>query len=885
MERNSVGRNLDMVLKMKKVLRAPLLTGLALFLPIMAVGAVLANLSPSYFEAEGKLMVKAWSENSPTENSGQKLASSPPLPQASSLATELEFITSSTIIARAIQDVQRQTQFDSRSREAVLQSLTLTPNESARTITVIYKDPVAVHGSLMVNTLMKTYQTQKKEINRSILTQSLANLKLRLPQAQKALQTSEKTFNQFQLKHQFQANTQPASSTAFQLEQAQEELNQIRAKTNAIDQARQNLIQELGISPTNALALVKVSQSKEFQQLFSQLRQMEEQLNQAQERYTEVHPAVVQLKRDIDALRERLNGEVKRVAGQKSLDLDVLLSDRSNQIVTDELVGLENQQKALDDQLQQLQARQTDLKKKAKTLPALIDQHQKLAKALARDQSNYQALLRQSQKFESALQENTQQIEILSLAVVPQNKISPYQRPIFWSAFGLGLGLGGVVSWIGWRRDRVLTSVEATKKHLGLKVLGIIPTFEQSNQDFLYDGDLQRIIPTIYPIDKPGSPTSESFRMLYLNLKVLPEFKTLSSIAVTSAVPQEGKSSIVANLATVIAQSGLRVLIVDTNLQYPFQKLIWNLSNNEGLSNVLMSQTSLLLSIRPISSNLDILTSGSIRKLAKNPFESRQMKLLVADLSSRYDLVIFDLPAINLSADAAIVSQLTDGVILVARPGYLNELNATKALTVLENSNTPVLGMVLNAIDDPKETFIPLHFDADIDQELFEEDIPEESVAAEAGIESVTSRIDASRIDDETSSSLKLADDDRNNLYRSRSQAPLQSMQDLEYELEQLQTQWSSSKHLISQKEEELIHICQAKQELQIKLNGVSQSSELSEKRVLDLESLQHQIQNAEERKQYLLENLQSLRSQLKSEQDLFYAHLQILQTRYGEKA
>ncbi|NJN23126.1 MAG: polysaccharide biosynthesis tyrosine autokinase [Acaryochloridaceae cyanobacterium RL_2_7] len=657
---------------------------------------------------------------------------------------------------------------------------------------------------------MKSLRKNKLQAQGSIRLKVIQQIDARLPPAQKALKNAQTLLQQFNQKHQVKTATNSSGSAAAAYNQAQQELIALQQQSIVIETRRDQIFKQLGVNEQEAKILATVSQSKEFKQLVQDLRQLENQYKRKQTQLTPQHPEMVELTRDISDLRQGLNSEIKGVTGNPSVQLNLLLAKDTKRILTSELGELETQRASIINRLQVLQTSLGTLKQNVVDLPKLEQQSQTLERQVSQAQSTLDSLLNQKKEINQALTANISEVSILTPAQVPTRKIAPYRRPLFIMGFITSLGMAGLAMGIAEIRDRSLKTVEDAEDFLGLKVLGIIPYFEPPSQSLFYDGDLQRDIPTIFSFDQPGSTVSEAFRMLYLNLKVIPQAQSLQSLAITSSIPQEGKSTIAANLASTIAQAGKTVLLVDGNLSHSFQSLIWNLPNDIGLSNILFSQTSFLLAVKPISNNLDILTSGSIRTLDRNPFESKQMQLFIANMSSRYDCVIFDLPAVNVSADASIISQLVDGVIFVSQPGKLDELNAAKAKTLLQRSKANLLGMILNGSEDPKDSFII--------PQLNEDDEDDED-----GFDSLDLN-DLELLEGNDFSNLGLHHSQNSEEAILAHNFGQHSLPELETHLETLQSQWAASKRLLDNKEEEFIHLCHAKKDLEQQLNEMSLS-------------------------------------------------------------
>ena len=177
----------------------------------------------------------------------------------------------------------------------------------------------------------------------------------------------------------------------------------------------------------------------------------------------------------------------------------------------------------------------------------------------------------------------------------------------------------------------------------------------------------------------------------------------IKSIVVTSSISKEGKSTVAANLATVISQLGRKVLLIDADLRVPSQHHFWQITNSPGLSELLVGQTEYTSSIAEVMDNLDVLTSGVRPPNPLTLLDSKRMAALIEEFSSQYDFVIIDTPPLLVGADAVTVSQMTDGILLVARPGVIDYNNAKTAKEMLNRSNYHVLGLLVNGIIQKNE--------------------------------------------------------------------------------------------------------------------------------------------------------------------------------------
>lgn len=204
----------------------------------------------------------------------------------------------------------------------------------------------------------------------------------------------------------------------------------------------------------------------------------------------------------------------------------------------------------------------------------------------------------------------------------------------------------------------------------------------------------------------PKSPISEQFRTIRTNINFMAIDKPIKTLAMTSANMSEGKSTVTDNVAVVWAQTGQRVLLIDSDLRRPTLHATFNKSNQHGLTTILTSGTNSVDLREIIQSsgveNLDILTSGPIPPIPPNPAEllnSQRMKTLLDTVKGIYDMVIVDVPPMLEVTDTQILSRHLDAIVLVVKQGQTQKLAVKRTVELLNLAHANLLGYVMNDVN------------------------------------------------------------------------------------------------------------------------------------------------------------------------------------------
>jgi capsular exopolysaccharide synthesis family protein len=200
----------------------------------------------------------------------------------------------------------------------------------------------------------------------------------------------------------------------------------------------------------------------------------------------------------------------------------------------------------------------------------------------------------------------------------------------------------------------------------------------------------------------------ESFNLLRTNLMMsFPDLKSGRVIGVSSSVGGEGKSFVSCGIAHAIAKTGCKVLLLEGDLRLPTIGKKLNLKKSPGLSNLLagsISDVSDVLQTKAYG-NFDVITSGNIPPNPSEMLGSQRMKTLIDILAKNYDYIIFDLPPVTSVPDPLVVSQLTNGIVMVVKHEYTDKNSIDEAIRHLKIANAKLLGFVYNGNTESNPTY------------------------------------------------------------------------------------------------------------------------------------------------------------------------------------
>lgn len=683
-------------------------TSVFLLIIILAI-AFAATRKPTY-QASGKLLFKKKNTTSGlVTEAGGKIGELDTLSQLNTpVDTEAEVVASIPVIQKTIAALKlKDEKGQPLTPDDIFKQLTAKGIKGTDVLEVTFTSENPQEATDVVNQLMKVYIQHNILTNRAEAAAARSFIAKQLPEVEANVRKAEAALRNFKEQNNIVALDQEAIFAAQSMANLNDQISSVEATLADVTAQSQSLQNQLDLSPEQAIALNSLSQSRAVQQVVIDLEQIEDQLNVQRTRYQEQHPIIANLKRREAAQEELLKERVEQVIGaREKVDEENLQLGELKEKMIQDLVNTEVQRLGLFNKISSLSRAQTTSKERATILPRLQQGQRDLERQVEAAQSTYQLLLKNLQEVSIAENQNVGNANVIAYALVPEKPVGPKKKLILGGAMVAGSLLYIITAFLIDLMDPSIKTAKELRSLFRYTWLGMIPNWRKKG--LFRRGKLDDRVPQTPVRDAPNAVISEAYRMLEANLKFLSPDKQLKVIVVTSSVSKEGKSTVSANLAAAMAQLGRRVLLIDGDMRHPVQHHIWDLTNVAGLSEVIVNQAEFKMAVREVMDKLDVLPAGVIPPNPLALLNSQRMASLIDEFSKSYDFVILDTPPLVLVADAITLGKMTDGILLVTRPGVVDRVSATASKEFLVRSGQAVLGLVVNGVklkDEPDSYF------------------------------------------------------------------------------------------------------------------------------------------------------------------------------------
>jgi capsular exopolysaccharide synthesis family protein len=579
---------------------------------------------------------------------------------------------------------------------AALQArLTVEPVEDTRLVAIRVTDQSPERAATLANAIAEAYVNKTLEDRMGSTVSALNWLGTQLDSLRDQLGESEDALHAFKMEHNILSVSMEdrQNLVASDITHFNEALTAVRTRRIEL-QARAARLHSVmdDEAPENAAAAFPENET--ISALRATLREKLSEREGLAPRYGPNHQHMQQLSHEIEGMQNELREEMEGVV--RAADADV-------REVTRVESGI---RAALDD------AHNAGLELNLREI-----QYQRLARERENNSKLYNLVLERTTETDLTRMFHATHVRLLDRALTPQSRISPNLTNNSAGGVGAGLVLGLALAFLLSRLDRRLKSV-ADVEGLGMTVLGILPRIEEGDEaQPVYgrkNGARRRRKPqTDKPVGRdlfvhthPMSAAAECCRTIRTNLTFMSADNPIRAMVITSASPREGKTTVTTNIAISLAQSGKRVLMVDTDLRRPRIHRAFGVSGARGVTSVIVGEEDLMkVVVKTDIPNLDVLPCGPIPPNPSELLHSHRFRGLVEAALEHYDRVIFDSPPLGAVTDAAVLAPQLDAVLLVVKAHSTTRDALQSALRQLRDVGANIAGGVLNDVDPKRKGY------------------------------------------------------------------------------------------------------------------------------------------------------------------------------------
>lgn len=598
--------------------------------------------------------------------------------------TQFAILSSNTILGKAIEKLRFEHGFDDFDNKtdpvAFLRTfLSLKPKPETTLINIKIEYPDPEKAAIMANVIANVYMEHNLDNNLQSVRDALIGIEKEHERFREAKHVSDEKVHAFKFENHMIGIEKQSTYIQNKMKALQTELTEVqveRVQIEAEHARRKQIFQsESWISLAKSFSKTDII----LQQLLSTRVLLLDEQHKLSIRYTAKHPEMVAIAKQISENDKSIYDEVLHEISSLQTELSVLAAKEVT--LETELEKVQMQVKELDQKMIELEFITSEAEKNKKLFTVLDERMSQVDLAQFMQSNN---------------------VRFVDRAVVNNIPVRPSLSLNLMMAIVLG-GIGGIgLAFLIEFLDNTVKSKEDLESMIGMPLLGVVPVIPAEEMlDITSNRDR-----SLFTFAKPRSSVAESLRSVRTNVLFRTGSQKNKILLITSAVPREGKSFSSSNLAAVLAMSGSRVVIIDADLRRPSIHRLFDISDEHGLSEVLLEQKEVFdVVIHSHIPNLDVIPAGPIPTNPSELLGSERLHEVVRDLKTQYDIIIFDSPPVTAVADPMILSPLADGVVLVVEANQTRKPVVMQAITRLKQVKAKLIGGIVNKFDIKKSGY------------------------------------------------------------------------------------------------------------------------------------------------------------------------------------
>lgn len=556
-----------------------------------------------------------------------------------------------------------------RVMRSVARDLTVANDGRSFVLSIGFSSENPRKAALIANTFAEEYLASQVRLKQEALQRAQDWLNERIVALRSEVERSNQSVLDLRDRNQI-VELQNGTVTAQQLAELNSQL--ILARSNrAQAEARLRSATQLTSNSGRYDGTLEVFQASAVQGLKQQEGDLRRQEAELASRLGPRHPDLIQVRAELEAIRGKIDDEIDAIVRGLQNEVNVAVSREAS--LEQALTALE--QRATTAGRTQMEILQID--QEAETSRTLLDS------VLTR----YKELIEQTDLLEP-------DARTISEAAVPLSPVGLGRKQIVAAGLGLGAILGIIVVLVLEQVTRGFRSSDEAERLLGMPVLGAIPR--------LRFGRWRN--PADYVVDRPLSVYAESLRRLFATIRLMGRLRQGSVLVVSSAIPNEGKTTLVMSLARMLAGAGVRTLVIEGDLRRPSLSAMFQPEDPQGLCEVLAGQRELATTVlTDPRSGAHVLLAGRPTSDPADILDPRRVRGLFDEARRRYDLVLVDTAPAMVISDTIVMAEQADAVILATRWSSTPRKVVVKAAALLRECGANLVGTVLSRVETRAE--------------------------------------------------------------------------------------------------------------------------------------------------------------------------------------
>ena len=598
--------------------------------------------------------------------------------------TQYRILQSRKVMEKSIEKLEDEhgvTDFEAVEKPAsfLRAHLRLSPQAETNLVHVVIEYPDAEKAALFANVIAGVYKHQNLQKAQDAASEALEWLEVQKQNQEARKLASDEQVHTFKMENNLLGVDERYNTTLESLAEVQTAWNQSQTVHIAAEAEYGELSRKVRAGNWQQLVTHLALTDSILNSMQAHYVALEQEEIRLSVRYLDQHPEMVRIRTEMDGVNNQIRGRVEQLIAGKKSELDVI----------------SRREAALGRQLESIKIAVEELEEKRIEL-------QLLKGTAERDEELYKSLDRRMSEVDLSKLVQANNVQVVDAAIPGDKPVRPNMPVNVAMALVMGLLGGAALSFLAEYLDSTVKSRDDLERVVGVPMLGYVPMIDPAEMEALASNRDR----SIFVNARPRSAVAECLRSIRTNIMFRTQQRAghlpFRTLLVTSAAPREGKSFMSSNLATIIAMTGSRVLLIDADLRRPNVHRLFELPDEKGLSDVLAGHRSLDSVIIPSHvSGLDLVVAGPI---PPNPSEllGNERMQNIKSMIRGYDVVIIDTPPVTVVADPMVLTPLADGVLVVVESNRTSKSMVTQAVSRLEQVSSRILGAVVNKLDVQK---------------------------------------------------------------------------------------------------------------------------------------------------------------------------------------